>query len=40
MREAQARYDHDQAHTDAAARVHRARFGSYFYAADNDEHPS
>ena len=40
MREAQARWDHDQAHTDAADRAHRARFGSYFYAADNDEHPS
>lgn len=40
MREAQARYDHDQTHTDAADRVHRARFGSYFYAADNDERPS
>jgi hypothetical protein len=40
MREAQARYDHDQAHTEPAQRIHRARFGSYFYAADKDDHPS
>lgn len=40
MTEAQARYDHDQQHTDPDLRIHRARFGSYFYAADKDEHPS
>ena len=40
MTEAQARYDHDQQHTDPDLRIHRARFGSYFYAADKDDHPS
>lgn len=40
LREAQARYDHDQLHTEPAARVHRARFGSYFFAADQDDQPS
>jgi Family of unknown function (DUF6502) len=40
LREAQARYDHDQAHTPPAQRIHRARFGSYFYAADKDDQPS
>jgi hypothetical protein len=40
MREAQARYDHDQANIEPAQRIHRARFGSYFYAADKDDHPS
>lgn len=40
LREAQARYDHDQAHTPKAQRIHRARFGSYFYAADKDDKPS
>ena len=40
MTEAQARFDHDQQHTDPAQRVHRARFGSYFYAADKDDNPS
>ncbi|MBP6406117.1 MAG: DUF6502 family protein [Proteobacteria bacterium] len=39
MREAQARFDHDQAHASAAQRVYRARFGSYFYAADQDDKP-
>ena len=39
MREAQARFDHDQAHADPAQRVHRARFGSYFYAAPQDDEP-
>ncbi|MDP3230647.1 MAG: DUF6502 family protein [Acidovorax sp.] len=40
MTEAQARYDHDQQHTDPNLRIHRARFGCYFYAADKDDHPS
>lgn len=40
MTEAQARYDHDQQHTPPGERNRRARFGSYFYAADNDERPS
>lgn len=31
MREAHARYEHDQAHAQPEERVHRARFGSYFY---------
>lgn len=37
MREAQARFDHDQAHADPAQRTQRVRFGSYFYAADDHE---
>lgn len=37
MREAQARYDHDQAHAPAEQRTHRARFGSYFYADQHDD---
>ena len=39
MREAQARYDHDQKNATAKERVHRARFGAYFYAADKDDKP-
>jgi hypothetical protein len=39
MREAQARFDHDQANASAEQRVHRARFGTYFYAAKNDDEP-
>ncbi len=39
MREAQARFDHDQAHATSAQRTHRARFGSYFYAANQDDEP-
>lgn len=37
MREAQNRFDHDQAHADAGQRTQRVRFGSYFYAADDHE---
>lgn len=37
MKEAQARFDHDQAHATADQRIYRARFGSYFYAADNND---
>ncbi len=37
MREAQARFDHDQAHAEPGQRTHRARFGSYFYAARQDD---
>ncbi|WP_326535343.1 DUF6502 family protein [Pseudorhodoferax sp.] len=37
LREAQARYDHDQAHAAPAERTQRVRFGSYFYAADDHE---
>ncbi len=39
MREAQARFDADQASAPPEQRVHRARFGAYFYseAEDNDE---
>lgn len=40
MTEAQTRYDHDQQHTPPDQRTRRARFGSYFYAADQDERPS
>jgi Family of unknown function (DUF6502) len=36
MREAQARFDHDQVHTKKSKRRHRARFGVYFYASDED----
>jgi hypothetical protein len=39
MREAQARFDHDQTHAKPEARVHRARFGGYFYACDDHEEP-
>lgn len=39
MAEAQARFDHDQAHSPPDERLYRARFGSYFYAADRDENP-
>jgi len=37
MKEAQARFDHDQAHAKPEQRVYRARFGSYFYAANHDD---
>lgn len=40
MREAQARFDHDQTHASADERIHRARFGSYFYAANHDDEAS
>lgn len=39
LREAQARFDHDQLNAPAQQRTHRARFGSYFYA-DNPDEPS
>jgi hypothetical protein len=37
MREAQARFDHDQTHAEPAQRTQRVRFGSYFYAAEDHE---
>ena len=40
MKEAQARYDHDQAHAPAAERRHRVRFGSYFFSADDHDPPT
>lgn len=40
MREARARYDHDQIHTPPHERIHRVRFGSYFYAADQEDRPA
>jgi hypothetical protein len=40
MAEAQRRCEHDQAHVSPVDRRHRARFGSYFYAADDDDQPS
>lgn len=36
MQEAQARFDHDAANCPADQRVHRVRFGSYFYADPNE----
>ncbi len=39
MRVAQDRFDHDQTHAEAQQRIHRARFGSYFYAADKNDEP-
>ncbi len=36
MQEAQARFDHDAANCPVDQRVHRVRFGSYFYAAPNE----
>ncbi|MBC5768300.1 DUF6502 family protein [Ramlibacter albus] len=40
MREAQARFDHDRQNASPAERIHRARFGAYFYACDDHERPS
>ena len=40
MREAQARFDHDQTNAPPEQRVHRARFGAYFYAADDHDRPT
>jgi hypothetical protein len=40
MREAQARYDHDQTHACAEDRVHRVRFGTFFFASDDHDQPS
>jgi hypothetical protein len=40
MQEAQARFDHDQAHASAPQRRHRVRFGAYFFAADDHDQPS
>ena len=40
MREAQARFDHDQINARPKQRVHRARFGTYFYAADKNDEPA
>lgn len=37
LREAQLRFDHDQLHADPTLRTQRVRFGSYFYAAQDDE---
>lgn len=37
LREAQVRFDHDQAHAPAGQRTQRVRFGSYFYAAQDHE---
>ncbi len=39
LREAQDRFEHDQTHATPAQRVYRARFGSYFYAANHDDEP-
>lgn len=40
MRETRSRYELDQQNAPPEARVHRVRFGSYFYAADENERPS
>jgi hypothetical protein len=40
MREAQARFDHDQASAPPGQRIHRARLGIYFYASHDDDQPS
>jgi hypothetical protein len=40
MKEAQARFDHDQANAPAAQRIHRARFGGYYYTCDHHEQAS
>jgi hypothetical protein len=40
MREAQARFDHDQAHATPQQRIHRVRFGGYFFSCDPDDQPS
>lgn len=40
MREAQARFDHDERHLAPEERIHRVRFGAYFYACDDRERPS
>ncbi|HVR49634.1 MAG TPA: DUF6502 family protein [Pseudorhodoferax sp.] len=37
LREAQLRFDHDQAHAAPTQRTQRVRFGSYFYATQDDE---
>jgi hypothetical protein len=37
MREAQARYDADQATAPPGERRHRVRFGTYFYSTDDNE---
>jgi len=40
MREAQTRYEQDQIHAPAEDRVHRVRFGSFFFACDDHDQPS
>jgi hypothetical protein len=40
MTEAQARFEHDQAHAPKEQRTYRVRFGSYFYAADEKDPPT
>jgi hypothetical protein len=40
MNEAQARYQHDQANATQEQRTYRVRFGSYFYAADENDKTS
>ena len=40
MSEAQARYQHDQANASREQRTYRVRFGSYFYAADENDKTS
>jgi hypothetical protein len=40
MREAQARFEHDRQHAPADERIHRVRFGAYFFASDDHDRPS
>lgn len=40
MKEAQARFDHDQRQASPDQRRHRVRFGAYFYADDHHEPPA
>lgn len=40
MGDAQTLYEHDQKHAAAPLRVHRVRFGSYFYACDDHDQPA
>jgi len=40
MREAQQRFDADEQSSPVEERIHRVRFGAYFYACDDHERPS
>ncbi|MES3002145.1 MAG: DUF6502 family protein [Pseudomonadota bacterium] len=40
MRQAQARFEHDRLHAPASERIHRVRFGAYFFASDDHDRPS
>ena len=40
MRETRSRFERDRAHASPGERVHRVRFGSYFYSSDDHDRPS